>query len=262
MNIEDEARSSSVYGEEMARLYDLFYKDKPYADEANFVVGCLEAHSERDIKRVLDIACGTGRHSAHVAKCGIEVLGLDISASMIAVASSRGIEGASFQVADMLNPFPVTGYDAAYCLFDSIGYVGTSERVVQAFGQIRNALAPGAVLLVEYWHAAAMLREFSDVRVGNWSTPDGEVVRVSKTALDISAQRSIVDFTVYDMRKFPVQVFTEQHINRYFGVSEMEYLAAQGGLIPVRSFAGYNENASIDSKTWHVILACRVPAES
>jgi len=50
----------SVYAGRYAELYDLFYCNKPYADEAALVHQCIREFSPAPARDVLVLACGTG----------------------------------------------------------------------------------------------------------------------------------------------------------------------------------------------------------
>ncbi len=53
----------SSYRGRHADLYDIFYAEKPYAAEANFVKSRFEMFDVPPAAEVIDIACGTGRHA-------------------------------------------------------------------------------------------------------------------------------------------------------------------------------------------------------
>jgi hypothetical protein len=49
----------------------------------------------------------------------------------------------------------------------------------------------------------------------------------------------------------------EKHVNRFFGVSEMDALLRGGGFEVVDTFAGYSEAGRVDDATWHVLTLAR-----
>jgi len=71
-----------------SRYYNLLYRDKDYAGEADYVHELIRKYSP-DAKSLLDLGCGTGRHAFPLAKKGYSVTGVDISEEMLAVASSH-----------------------------------------------------------------------------------------------------------------------------------------------------------------------------
>src|SRR5262249_45913858 len=80
----------SSYVGRHAELYDLFYADKPYEAEAAFVHDRLQALGDGPTNKLLEIACGTGRHALQLAKRGYHVIAVDYSSDMIDVAQRNG----------------------------------------------------------------------------------------------------------------------------------------------------------------------------
>jgi SAM-dependent methyltransferase len=249
-----------------AALYDLFYADKPYADEAAFVDELLReafaADNDSAPRRLLELACGTGRHAIELERCGYEIVATDYSADMLACAKRRGEVAGSpvrFELADMrcLNDCEaVRGkeFDAAYALFDSIGYVQTNDAIADVLRGVRDALRPGGLFIFEFWHAAAMLREFDPLRVRRWKTDAGEVVRVSRTTLDVAKQLSHVAYEILELRKDGTfDRIEETQTNRYFLIQEMAAFVTAAGLEPVAWYAGFDRQAVIDESTWHIV---------
>ena len=71
-----------------ARYYDLLYRDKDYAGEAEFVNSLIGKYTT-DTKSILELGCGTGGHAEYLAKLGYTVHGIDISKDMLQMAESR-----------------------------------------------------------------------------------------------------------------------------------------------------------------------------
>ena len=116
--------------------------------------------------RVLDVACGIGRHSVHLAQRGYRVTGLDISPlyvqKAIEHAEAAGVE-ARFAVGDMREVESLLGreirYDALINMFTSNGYYRRDGDLC-IFRQLRRLAAPGAVLVVLTSHRDWMIRNF------------------------------------------------------------------------------------------------------
>jgi ubiquinone/menaquinone biosynthesis C-methylase UbiE len=52
-----------------AQLYDIFYAEKNYAQEANFIHQLIIKHLPKSSKKLLEIACGTGRRIRLQDRC-------------------------------------------------------------------------------------------------------------------------------------------------------------------------------------------------
>lgn len=103
--------------------------------------------------RVLDAACGTGRHTVYLAELGHDVTGVDASPSMLEYAAAKRpdlplVEG----TIDAL-PFPSDSFDAAVCalLFDHLPHID------DAIGELARVVRPGGRLLISNIHPTMAL---------------------------------------------------------------------------------------------------------
>src|SRR3954464_229105 len=112
-----------------ADVYDLIYADKDYQAEALFIVTLLQRFLTpwNPEKRIVDLACGTGRHALQLASMGFRVTGSDISSAMVSIArkaaNDRGLQ-VPFYVQSFQNCASLGAkYDAALAMFASLGYL-------------------------------------------------------------------------------------------------------------------------------------------
>jgi len=94
---------SVIYGK-YGEYYDIVYCMKNYDAECRSLIKYFKKFSKRNIRRILDIGCGTGEHSIRFAKKGYNVTGIDLSKVMIKQAREK-VRGknlpAKFYVQDM-----------------------------------------------------------------------------------------------------------------------------------------------------------------
>ena len=251
----------AFYLDRHAQLYDLFYAGKPYGEEAAFVARLLGSMGVSPPARLLELACGTGRHARELEKLGFSLVATDNSADMLACARQAAAGSKSqvrFREADM-QTLDLGGetFDAAICLFDSIGYLQTNEAIGAALSATRRHLRKDGLLVLEFWHAAAMLRDFDPVRVRRWRTESGEVIRMAETSLDHFNQVAHVAYDVIELGNDGTCArFKETHTNRYFLAQEMRALVEQSGFEVTRWCSGFSEGP-VDEKTWHIVLGAR-----
>jgi SAM-dependent methyltransferase len=123
--------------------------------------------------RVLDVACGTGRHAIALAQRGYSVTGVDLSPAMIerarANAAAAGVDGVSFAVAGfgLLSEHlpdavhPPDGFNAVLCLGNSLPHVLTEEALCIALEDMAAVLRPGGLLLVQTRNMDAVMDQRS-----------------------------------------------------------------------------------------------------
>jgi len=135
-----------------AAYYDLVYGGmKDYAAEARTVAERV-ARECPGARTLLDVACGTGEHAHHLAAHGLAVDGIDLDPNFVEIARRKHPAG-RIECADMCAFDLGRTYDAVTCMFSSIGYVRTLDRLTAAFARFRAHLAPGGIVLVEPWFA-------------------------------------------------------------------------------------------------------------
>jgi SAM-dependent methyltransferase len=122
-----------VYAE-VAKYYDKIYSFKDYRAEAETLTALIRVHLRTKGMLLLDVACGTGCHLQYLQE-HFQVEGLD--------ASSQVIELADFNLGRW--------FDVVTCLFSSIGYLKTMERVQQALTCMARHVVSGGLLIVEPW---------------------------------------------------------------------------------------------------------------
>jgi SAM-dependent methyltransferase len=176
---------------------------------------------------------------------------------MVEVARKR-LPGAEFQVADMrsltLPPEKEGSFDLCISLFDSIGYAVTNEGVIAAMKTARRVLKTGGVFAFEVWHAAKFLRSASTSRKLAFIDAKGRrIVRLSETKTDAARMCAEVDFTFFVEEEGGFSLSEECHVNRFFGVPEIDLLlAAAGWNAPARHFGGFSETR-VDGDSWHIL---------
>jgi SAM-dependent methyltransferase len=127
---------------------------RPWADRTGAEVDrALAMLGAKGGERVLDMACGTGRHSLELARRGHEVVGVDISADLLAVAEADAEAeslSASFLAADLRQLDFAEEFDLVLNLNDgAIGYFETEEENHRTFEVIAAALRPGGANLLQ-----------------------------------------------------------------------------------------------------------------
>jgi SAM-dependent methyltransferase len=160
-----------------AEYYDLIYSAfKDYAGEVAQIAVLLRRLNPQ-CRTVLDVACGTGEHAVRLAADGFVVDGLDVDPAFVRIAAGKHPAGRFFE-ADMSDFHLPHRYDAVVCLFSSIGYLCTLDRVRRALICFREHLAAGGVVVVEPWLRPGVL---DPTRVQT-HTGEAQGVRVSRTA--------------------------------------------------------------------------------
>lgn len=245
-----------------ASLYDLFYAEKNYAAEADFIHECIKKFHKGKRETLLELACGTGRHAYHLWQKGYKIIATDYSDDMLDCARENHRQwktDVEFRRLDMRNPgFTGTPPDVIICLFDSIGYLETNESILQLLKFVNRQLTDDGLFILEYWNAGAFLRFYEPSRTKHFKTSEGEIVRSSETEIDYMKQLAHVHYTITEKSgNLPENIIKETQSNRYFLHQEMQLFFQQAGFECIASFAGYTNDTIIAPDTWHTVAVVK-----
>ena len=191
-----------------AQFYDALYAHagKDYAAEAERLRELIRRYGQSDGRAWLDVACGTGVHIAHLED-DFEAVGVDIDAGMLAIARGRCPE-VPFIQGDMVEFSLHQRFDVVTCLFSSIGYARTLDRLGKTIANLARHLASGGVLIVEPW---ILPDDWEDSHLGAVfvDEPQLKVARINHSQRE--GRRSILDFQYLVGTPDGVAHFTERH---------------------------------------------------
>ena len=149
---------SRRYYARRAYYYDLIaqrtHVDKETTRDLDFIEASFRAHSARPVSKVLDVACGGGRHVVGLAKRGYRCTGYDFTAERVKAARARaeraGVE-LTLKQGDATKLPKGELFDAALALY-IIFLLPSDEDIKRCLKGIRAALPPGGVLICNIYN--------------------------------------------------------------------------------------------------------------
>ncbi len=137
--------------------YHILY-EKRDMDEAEFFLRNLFAHFKpQQNAKIIDLACGKGRHSIFLNSLGFDVTGVDLSQQSIMAAKGYENERLHFEVQDLRDLHMLQQFDIALNLFTSFGYFENLESDIHVLKQIHSILKPNGYLLIDFFNAKKIL---------------------------------------------------------------------------------------------------------
>jgi SAM-dependent methyltransferase len=152
------------YREWFGATYLDLYRHRDRGEATGFVATLLDRFEVPTGGRVLDVACGAGRHALALAERGLCVLGVDLSMPLLQQAGkARRRSGAADSIllvqGDMRSlPVAVSGWaDLALNLFTALGYFDSEEEDRRVLRGMATALRPGGRLVLDFVHRPFVL---------------------------------------------------------------------------------------------------------
>jgi SAM-dependent methyltransferase len=186
--------------EAMAPHYDLFTADHEHEPwTATLERVAIDAGLRG--RRLLDVACGTGKSFLPFLARGYEVTACDISPAMVAIAAAKCEgHGVEVSVQDM-RALPRLGeFDLVCCLSDALNYLLEPDELHDALHGMARNLAPGGVLLFDLNTLRAYRTFFAGRTVVQ---DDGRVLVWEGRAAPDAASGTIVDASLEALTRLP-----------------------------------------------------------
>jgi SAM-dependent methyltransferase len=197
-----------------SRYYHILYADRNEQEAEDFI-NRLIIHLNPPIDaRMLDIACGKGRHSIMLAKHAFSVTGIDISPISIQEACLSAHEKLEFYVHDMRLPFRINYYDYAFNFFTSFGYFDSLKEHQDALHNMSLSIKPGGIFVMDYLNPAYAIRHLEKTSIVNKESIHFNITRWSdkeyiykKIAIDDSSEKQSLVF-IEKVANFKLDDFT------------------------------------------------------
>ncbi|NHM03796.1 SAM-dependent methyltransferase [Flavobacterium celericrescens] len=136
--------------------YHILYKERN-DEEAQLLMDNLTHYLNLpEEAKILDLACGKGRHAIYLNSLGFDVTGADLSENSIAEASKFTNDKLHFKVHDMREPFEEK-YDAIFNLFTSFGYFDDDADNYKTIKAIHNSLTETGFAVIDFMNVDYVL---------------------------------------------------------------------------------------------------------
>jgi SAM-dependent methyltransferase len=129
--------------------YHILYKERGFDEAQSFMANLTSYLNISEGGKILDLACGKGRHSVYLNSIGYDVTGVDLSPHSIAYAKQFESEGLHFDVHDMSKPYSQQ-FDAVFNLFTSFGYFENEDDNLNTIKAIKTNLKNNGVGVIDF----------------------------------------------------------------------------------------------------------------
>jgi SAM-dependent methyltransferase len=175
--------------------YHLLYRDRNHTEARVFIDELITHLHPKPTTRLLDLACGKGRHAIYLSEKGYDVTGVDLSPESIAYAQQFAHEHLHFHVHDMRDALPYGPFDFIFNLFTSFGYFANETENVVALRSAAAGLRPGGKMVIDFMNTELTVREL------------------------VAREEKVVDGITFQLRR---------HLDNDFIVKEISFVDRQG----------------------------------
>ena len=197
-------------------------------------------------RTILDLCCGTGRHSIILYKKGLNIIGLDLSKNLLAIAK-RNMKQKRIEIplvrADMRHfPFRNQVFDAVICMFTSFGYLPFESEDIKSFKEVRRTLRKNGKFLLDVANRNHVIKIFKEKEWAEY----GPFYMLEKRSLDLQQSRLISQWTI--IKKDTNKVRSLKHNVRLYTFNKLKQMFNEAGLKFKEVYSGYDgKKFSLDS---------------
>ncbi|MBK6931431.1 MAG: methyltransferase domain-containing protein [Saprospirales bacterium] len=229
--------------------YHVLYQSHDDREARHFIDNMLQPLTFAPGARLLDLACGKGRHARYLAEKGFDVTGVDISPASIGFARHVEHEHLAFYQHDMRLPFRFNYFDGILNIFTSFGYFDTDSDHVRTLTNVGKGLKPGGLFLLDFFNA-------------NWVRQ--HLVPSEEKQLDgisFHLKKRIRKNRIYKKVEFEAggRKFTFLERVRLFNLLDFQYMFKSAGLEIRQTFGDYEMRPFYGDQSRRLIIVAQKP---
>lgn len=188
--------------------------------------------------RVLDLACGQGRHAHLLAEAGFDVDGYDLSKDLLKRAKARGTGKTLRYTRGDMRALPLRWrrrFDAVLNLFTSFGFFDDARDDAKVIAQCARVLKPGGVMIWQGGSRDGVMARF--LARDGWETTDGVIVVQDREFDPLSGFLTIR--STWQGRKRKTE--HREHRIRLYTASRMAELMLDAGLVVEQAWDSFSD---------------------
>lgn len=224
-------------------FYHILYQDRDYEEAQTFMQNLMAYLDLKKGDKILDLACGRGRHSIFLNQMNFDVLGTDLSKNSIAEAKKHEREKLRFQVNDMAQPLDEE-FNAVFNLFTSFGYFKEEKNNQKTVDAIAQNLKKGGFAVIDFMNV---------IKVKENLVPENEK---TVNGIKFHLQRWIKDRFIFKKIDFSFDNENHSYMERVkcLRLEDFEHFFEEAGLQKIGVFGNYNLDDFDAEKSDRLIL--------
>lgn len=171
--------------------YHTLYSHRNYEEAEQFIDNLCNYLQLPPGSKVLDFACGKGRHSYFLNRIGYDVLGVDLSFNSISAAKKMEKEGLRFAMSDIREIIPGEKFNAIFNLFTSFGYFNSLDDNLKVMTAIKRMLDDEGIFVIDFMNANKVIKNLVEKETVRRSKLNFEITRRHENGQIIKT----IDFT-------------------------------------------------------------------
>jgi ubiquinone/menaquinone biosynthesis C-methylase UbiE len=232
----------------MANVFDemgMYWAEIADQDQTERQIQFLKHHLKPK-DAILDLACGTGRHSIPLSQQGYEMVGLDVSARLLKIAKKRSSQLQVVRGDMRFLPFKPQTFAAAVSMDTSFGYLPSLSDDEISIAEVRRVLFKQGVFVIDVFNRKELAHKYAENTQPSKLKEYPSFFLQQKRKTNQNGNWLCDLWTIRDKVSERVAVF--EHAVRLYAKDELEGLLAKAGFSVNQVFGNYEgDSFSADS---------------
>ncbi|WP_343210462.1 class I SAM-dependent methyltransferase [Anaerolentibacter hominis] len=236
-----------------AEVYDLFMDNVPYQEWGKYLAGLLRQYGVRD-GLVAELGCGTGSMTMELAAAGFDMIGIDNSEEMLAIARGKMGEGDSilYLLQDMRS-FELYGtVNAFVSVCDSLNYIIDESDLLSVFRLVNNYLERDGIFIFDL-NTPYKYEEMLGEKTFAENREDSSFIW--ENYYDREDKINEYDLTLFIREGELFRKYEEVHCQRAWELDEVRDLLGRAGMHFVRAYDAFTSEEPNDSSERIYVVA-------
>jgi SAM-dependent methyltransferase len=265
-------KASRAYYAHLAYYEDLFIQRRGRVSEStkrelNFLEHVFRAHETRQVRDVLDVACGNGRHVIELARRGYKCTGLDYTPERIQIAKATAKrEGVSVKLlqGDAIRLKYENEFDAVLALY-ILFLLPNDDDVLKSLGQIHHALRKGGILVCnignpfyagKHWFSLQTIHK--GLNVVEERAPSIRITEIVRLR-DFDPMHGVTWWEETNIIEAPdgIHIFRDRERLRLFTYWDLLHYLQASGFKEIKCYANWKTNPPNNRKAETLIFVAR-----
>mgnify|MGYP001293862581 FL=1 len=141
-----------------SKYYHILYKSRDTSEANHFIKNLINKLNLEKNNRILDVACGKGRHSIFLNSLGFQVTGIDLSNESINFCKKFQNDSLSFHKFDMRNCFKEDHFNLSLNLFTSIGYFDDEKDNFKVIKSMTDSVKKNCHIVIDFFNVQNVIK--------------------------------------------------------------------------------------------------------
>lgn len=230
-------------------FYHKLYKNRDESEAQYFIDNLVAFLKPKHTDKILDLACGKGRHAIYLNTKGFDVEACDLAPESIEFAKKHENEKMHFFVHDMRDNLTENKYDLVLNLFTSFGYFENLDENLKTLKSVNQSLKKNGKLVIDFFNTDFVLQNLIPKEQ---KIIDGTIFNITK---------SVKNNIIFKKINFESENKNHEFIEQVQALkkSDFEYLLSQSGYKIETIFGNYKlEKYNAQTSDRFIVLASKI----